>query len=278
MGHASVVEAVLAERQEVPVPRQLDRVRPAASFARQVVELQQSLEREGDVEGELARLEDVVQFQAPRPDALGGGAQLVLDKREVEARPVERAQPIRPVQERHELLRAVEHGDELAPLVQSGHDEDLLQPGVRVVGRRAGDQARRRVQTGRLQVKGQHLLESTRGEGCAPPRSRWPHFFSETLVQTERAGPQVKLHRLGLPRVHHLQVLPERVARTLQLATRPDHPHQFPAHRQGRGWGLVITRGGHVDVFFIFAGLDRAGIIRDLLVFLFFRTGLFFLL
>jgi hypothetical protein len=47
-------------------------------------------------------------------------------------------------------------------------------------------------------------------------------------------------------------VLPERVARTLQLAARPDHSHQFPAHRQRRGWGLVITRGGHVDVLFYF--------------------------
>ena len=175
VGHAGVVETVFSEPVPVPVARQLDRVGAAAGFPWESIELEQGLEGEGDVERELARLEDVVQLQAPRTDALRRRAELVLDEREVEARPVERAEPIRPVQEGHELLRAVEHGDELPLFVQPGEEEDLLDPRVRVVHGRAGDQARRRVQSGRLQVECQH----PQGLHVAPPRprARRPSFF-----------------------------------------------------------------------------------------------------
>ena len=140
VGDAGVVEAVLSEPGPVPVERQLDRVGAGTRLAWKVVELQQGLESECDVQRELARLQYVVQLQAPPHDALGGGPKLVLEEREVEAHPVERAQPIRSVEEGHELIRAVQHGDELlCVLVQSGEVKDPLNTRVRVVHGRAGD-------------------------------------------------------------------------------------------------------------------------------------------
>jgi hypothetical protein len=100
------------------------------------------------------------------------------------------------------------------------------------------------------------------GYTCPPtdPREKEHFFRSQAPLQSQRARSQVELDALGLPRVHGVQMVAERVLPALQPAALLHDPHEVTAYREPGPHKMNDAPGVHINgPFQLFFFLNPAG-------------------